>query len=269
MRTGIWHLLSKTHPLTYLTIYLVLIVLYPLIYLQLDRGFYAPYVHFELSAEEDAYRAGQLVQSVWRQTLMERLKQSPVSINGLTVLPTDVSVQQFKISEDGTMHFNASIHWHRPGDGLVPTYFPVLLHADVVGLESASGYADQYSRAIYLGDTVTLDAAEAQLATATFKEIFKPVALIFGDYPRIAMRKADNASLEQFVEGYKGNPRLVSDSYFRMLYFSAIVMTTVGFGDIVPLTPMARLATGLQAVFGVALFGLFLNSIAYRAGQGK
>jgi hypothetical protein len=54
-----------------------------------------------------------------------------------------------------------------------------------------------------------------------------------------------------------------------MLYFSAIVMTTVGFGDIVPLSPMARLAVGLQAVLGVTLFGLFLNAAAHRASKEK
>jgi hypothetical protein len=269
MRMGVWLWLSKRHPLTYVTIYLALIVLYPFIYLQLDHGFYSPYVHLERSAVEDAYRAGELVQSAWRQTMNERLRQSPVIINGMTVLADDVLVQQFKVSEDGTMRFNASVHLHRPGDGLVPTFFPVLLHADDTRLEEATGYEDQYVRPIYLGDVGTLDADEAQLAAATYKEVFNPVASNFGDYPRIAMRRADNSSLEAFVEGFKGDPKLVSDSYPRMLYFSAIVMTTVGFGDIVPLSPMARLATGLQAVLGVTLFGFFLNAIAYRAGQGK
>jgi hypothetical protein len=269
MRTAVWLWLSRAHPLNYLAIYLALIVLYPFIYLNLDRGFYAPYVHLERSAEDDAYHAGQLVQSAWRQTLNERLKQGPVTINGLTVRAEDCSVQQFKVSEDATMRFNASVLWHRPGDGLVPTFFPVQLHADVGALEGSTGYEDQYVRTVYLGDMATLDAEEAQLASATYKEIFKPVAPIFGDYPRIAMRTADNSHLENFAEGFKGNPKLVSDSYPRMLYFSAIVMTTVGFGDIVPLSPMARLATGLQAVLGVALFGFFLNAIAYRAGQGN
>jgi voltage-gated potassium channel Kch len=33
-------------------------------------------------------------------------------------------------------------------------------------------------------------------------------------------------------------------------YFSTVTLTTVGFGDIVPITPAARLATGLEAIVG-------------------
>jgi voltage-gated potassium channel Kch len=33
-------------------------------------------------------------------------------------------------------------------------------------------------------------------------------------------------------------------------YFSTVTVTTVGFGDIVPVTPAARLATGLEAIVG-------------------
>jgi len=33
-------------------------------------------------------------------------------------------------------------------------------------------------------------------------------------------------------------------------YFSTITLTTVGYGDIVPVTPAARLVTGLEAIVG-------------------
>jgi hypothetical protein len=42
-------------------------------------------------------------------------------------------------------------------------------------------------------------------------------------------------------------------------YFSTITVTTVGFGDIVPVTPAARLATGLEAIVGQ-----FYLAIAWR-----
>ncbi|MBK8208683.1 MAG: two pore domain potassium channel family protein [Rhodospirillales bacterium] len=54
-----------------------------------------------------------------------------------------------------------------------------------------------------------------------------------------------------------------------MLYFSSIVITTVGFGDIVPMTALARGIVAFEAVLGVILAGLFLNAIAYRAAGGR
>jgi hypothetical protein len=52
-----------------------------------------------------------------------------------------------------------------------------------------------------------------------------------------------------------------------MLYFSAIVISTVGFGDIVPMTPIARFLVAVQAILGVSLAGLFLNALAHRASK--
>ena len=53
------------------------------------------------------------------------------------------------------------------------------------------------------------------------------------------------------------------DTLARMLYLSTVTITTVGYGDIVPLTDVARLAAGLEAIIGIVLIGLFLNAIAY------
>lgn len=52
----------------------------------------------------------------------------------------------------------------------------------------------------------------------------------------------------------------------RMLYFSVVVVTTLGFGDIVPATDGARAAVMFEVLLGVLLIGLFLSSLALRAG---
>jgi Ion channel len=62
----------------------------------------------------------------------------------------------------------------------------------------------------------------------------------------------------------KGYPWL--QFYVTMCYFSAVTITTLGFGDITPATPGARTLTGVLAVFGVVLVGLFLNAIAQKWG---
>jgi len=55
------------------------------------------------------------------------------------------------------------------------------------------------------------------------------------------------------------------DGHFqRMLYLSAVTVTTLGYGDIVPLTTTTRLLVASEAVFGVVIAGLFLNAVARR-----
>ena len=48
----------------------------------------------------------------------------------------------------------------------------------------------------------------------------------------------------------------------RMIYLSAVTITTVGFGDIVPITDIARVLVASEAVLGIIIIGLFLNSLA-------
>ncbi|TBZ35965.1 two pore domain potassium channel family protein [Rhizobium leguminosarum bv. viciae] len=47
-----------------------------------------------------------------------------------------------------------------------------------------------------------------------------------------------------------------------MTYVSAVVITTLGLGDIVPISPMARTLVAAEAVIGILLAGLFLNALA-------
>ena len=50
--------------------------------------------------------------------------------------------------------------------------------------------------------------------------------------------------------------------YLRMLYFSAVTITTLGFGDIAPISTRARMLVTLESVLGIILIGLFFSSIA-------
>lgn len=60
----------------------------------------------------------------------------------------------------------------------------------------------------------------------------------------------------------KGFPSSVSNSFGRMFYLSAITITTVGYGDIVPITNIARTLISIEAIFGVVIIGMFLNSLS-------
>jgi hypothetical protein len=76
-----------------------------------------------------------------------------------------------------------------------------------------------------------------------------------------------NADLIYFANALIGFPSKTTGNFYRMLYFSTITITTVGFGDIVPLTTRARLLVGLEAFLGVLIIGLFLNSLANKISK--
>lgn len=65
--------------------------------------------------------------------------------------------------------------------------------------------------------------------------------------------------------GFTGSTAL--NDIVTMMYFSAVTITTLGYGDIAPVTPCTRILTALEAVLGLVVIGLFLNSLAGSSGQ--
>ena len=52
-------------------------------------------------------------------------------------------------------------------------------------------------------------------------------------------------------------------------YFSTITVTTVGFGDIVPVTPAARLVTGLEAIVGQLYLAVVIATLVGRVAARR
>ena len=46
-----------------------------------------------------------------------------------------------------------------------------------------------------------------------------------------------------------------------MLYFSLITVTTAGYGDITPVTPIAQISAGLEAALGTLYLAILIGRI--------
>lgn len=68
--------------------------------------------------------------------------------------------------------------------------------------------------------------------------------------------------IDNYRQAATGDPSPEGSSFPRFLYLSAITITTLGFGDITPVSTRARLLVAIEAVLGVAFAGLFLNRVA-------
>jgi len=67
-----------------------------------------------------------------------------------------------------------------------------------------------------------------------------------------------------YVAARRGHPAPTAGEFGRFLYFSVVTITTLGYGDIVPLTDRARLVVGIESIFGVVVAGLFINATSRR-----
>ncbi len=68
--------------------------------------------------------------------------------------------------------------------------------------------------------------------------------------------------LKQLKNGLAGFPSEINGNFWRMFYFSSVTITTLGYGDIVPLTNSARFFVAIETVLGIILIGVFLNLLA-------
>ncbi len=74
--------------------------------------------------------------------------------------------------------------------------------------------------------------------------------------------KATHDALVRFTLGSQGIPTGTVDHFSRMLYFSMTTIATVGYGDIIPVTGLARGLAGLEVFLGLLLLGAFFSSLS-------
>jgi hypothetical protein len=65
--------------------------------------------------------------------------------------------------------------------------------------------------------------------------------------------------INSFVYGVNGYS--FQDDFWSLFYLSTVTITTLGFGDIVPITRTCRLLVSSEAILGIILIGLFLNAL--------
>lgn len=70
--------------------------------------------------------------------------------------------------------------------------------------------------------------------------------------------------LKAYYAAVNGEPTNIGANVIRMMYFSIVTITTLGYGDIVPLSNTARCLVSLESILGIVVIGLFLNSLSMR-----
>lgn len=73
--------------------------------------------------------------------------------------------------------------------------------------------------------------------------------------------------LDAWIQATRGFPAQATGEFWRMFYLSAATITTLGYGDIVPITATARMWVAVEAILGVVTIGLFLNSLNSERNQ--
>ncbi|MEM7761401.1 MAG: potassium channel family protein [Cyanobacteria bacterium P01_A01_bin.40] len=110
-----------------------------------------------------------------------------------------------------------------------------LLSIQVVYILYLGGAAYLILRDILLSQQITIDTIRGSICV--YLLIGFVWALLYG----ITSSLDSNAFSQSIVE---------IDSYGRAIYFSFTTLTTLGYGDIIPVSPLAKMLTNLEAIIG-------------------
>lgn len=261
---------SDIHPLAFLATYLLAVPVFGALYhAQPPGSFYAPNLKYEAPARADAnHVAADLYASIEGGLALP--VKTPPTVDDWRIDPQSIGVRDVTVGEDHVLNFTVLFKATRETSGHAELRWS--LHAQTPVQERLTTFAQSgptISRSINpqpetVAKSVTggLGISDSGFAEKLFRSrdpIVQGMALSWS--------RDQDARLQTFDRGRQGDPSAVSGDFWRMVYFSATTITTVGYGDIIPLTGPARTLTGVEAVFGWVLAGLFLNAAATRLSR--
>ncbi len=265
--------LSRVHPLAYLLLYLAAIPAFAFLYVFVTpHEFYAPHARFEPGAHLDTIQLASSLEAALHRSFNTRSGREFIvgnwkfDINSLRV--DDVK------SADGTqLSFRVRLSANGIGE---------LTGAKTLGWAIVATVKDRPTSVRFNGpnDIITYRFPDADFSTyaspfkeentALFEIIFGQGDIGYGALaPALALDRQEELQFQRYLRGMKGDASSISDHFSRMAYLSSVVITTLGLGDIIPITAQARFLVALEAVSGIVFAGLFLNALAYRASKSN
>lgn len=274
-------LLALVPSIAYGGLYLLLIPCFAGIYEMLAGDFYHSTVQFEstLHGEADSL-LGELRQAV-REKFLKVHRGDVASVDGWTLAFSDVSFYSLKIEEEQVSLTVGATFKSEPMEPIFEFESNSMSNSDFtrhmeavvrprVSIPLGFTYAMRLPGEKQITDFKVVQFQEyAPMEIEGLKP--PPLSALFPYHPEgvapglvvIAMPRSLSRKFVDFARATRGFPSGVRGGYPRMLYLSTVTITTLGYGDIVPLTPLARFLVALEAILGVVFVGLFLNALTH------
>ena len=251
---------SGVHPLAYLFAYLCMVPIFAIFYCQLSNGFYAPYARLEYSGSADQYEMGKIIQTAIRRSAEAR---GNTQEDKWVIVPDKIFVQRLHATSEGLITFDLIIMARNKAanNGLIQLPVSASLRFSQSIIMSMANTQPKIYRVFDIEEPIWAEPF-IDRNDVLFRQVTE-------NFSKVEFFKDEDVALSEFIAGAMGDALSVSNSFWRMLYFSSVVITTVGFGDIIPMTGLSRLLVAIEALAGIVLIGLFLNAVAYRATQQR
>ncbi|MFO0811212.1 MAG: potassium channel family protein [Gemmataceae bacterium] len=222
-------------------LYLVLIPLFGLSYALMPGAFY----HQNAKYEPETHDLSRALAAAVQVELRGLGRQEAADDSGLAAdfAAADVVTASLTDTADTVVVAATVPQRFKPGPFQKPSLLRLTLHLNQLGDGTR------------VASIFPVTFANGQTSYAMFTESFK----VRPEVPAVYARYRDATA------GFPGGG---FSHFLRMTYYSAVTITTTGYGDIAPLTDSARTLAGTEATVGVVLVGLFLWSLTEKIKSG-
>jgi hypothetical protein len=271
--------LGKVPSLGYAVVYFLLIPVFAAIYYLLpDHSFYHYTIKFEQALNNDERVILQRLQNEIVQTFRRAHGEGEVQFGNWRMNADSISLRALRVSES-ELSFQLDIQL----TNLAENKQLVSAGATIKGplmqwAESLSSNDPDKDRYVIEYRSIRIEASpvspfttNSSLGKVIFSESLPKMQLpkdLFGqDWERdqliMPIPRELNESILAYEKGIEGFPSGLTGNPVRMFYLSAATITTLGYGDIVPLTTLSRILVSVEAILGIVTLGLFLNALAH------
>jgi hypothetical protein len=268
---------NRILPLIFAAAYLACVPVFAWLYGRYcSNGFYAPYAHLESKwKDKEKETATRLLNIIMRQegpmfppTIIDSIRG--VLSGPLTVTDVSTDGRLITFHASGTVRPPLPLWWYWPKvpSGLLIGQTRILdasLSARVVMPRSTED--EPLLRSMFFGRLLPVHGAlvitirEGSQTNNTVDLLFPRKGAAENEHV-VGLRGNEAEVFKHFIDEYNGLSSGIGEDRSRMLYLSVVVVTTLGLGDIVPLSDEARAFVGGEAIAGIILVGLFFWSIA-------
>jgi len=242
-------------PWFYLVCYIVTVVVFALFFRWQEHGFYQPYCRHELSYRKHSRALEAALTEAFREALATDRGQI---LEGITIDPRKLQVQDLVAKEDCVL-FSLFLEIRASGGTGLRRWIPVRL---------SPRFAFDYrykdlnkNHLIILHPQLELLESPPDGGPLSKSHINPQLHFIFS---WINVQGTTVKKLKSLLSARNGFPGEIPGGFWRMLYFSVVTITTLGYGDISPVTGAVRFLVGLESVLGIFLLGSFISSLWLR-----
>ncbi|MDP6629529.1 MAG: potassium channel family protein [Kiritimatiellia bacterium] len=248
--------LMNRRPRFYLGAYVVVILAFALAFSLLKRQFYHPYFRHEASFQEATCELRDKLTPAFQHALSERAEM----LRDKKVYPEKTWLRDFRVGEDA-VHFSILVEIRESDEGFGKRrWIPCRLTPDF-----AFDYRYKELTAdhvIHLSPELDFVRNPSDSGPWSRSELDPILRLMLN---RIEVDGRTVAEMQSLFAADKGIPSGIRGSFPRMLYLSVVTITTLGYGDIIPVGNWARFLVGCESVLGVILLGFFVSSVWSRS----